>query len=102
MQIPKVYSYCVMLFMFKFHNNKLPCIFNGFFIVNNTVHDHFTRQSSKLHVPVAKNVFTAKSIRHTGVFLWNSLSPKLNTNNSMSIYKYSLKQYLLGNEVKHF
>ena len=29
--LPKLYIYHIQIFMFKFHNHKLPCLFNHFF-----------------------------------------------------------------------
>lgn len=99
LQLPKIYVYCVMLFMYRFHKNKLPQIFDNFFVLNKTIHEHNTRQSTKLHVPIAKNETVFKSIRFKGVFIWNLLSNKLQTCNSIFTYKHNLKLHLLSNDV---
>ena len=102
LQIDKVFIYSVMLFMYKFHKNKLPCILNKLFTVNNVIHGHFTRQSSQLHVTASVSLLVKKSIRSRGVYLWNTMSSKININHSVHCFKNSLKSYLLNHDVLIF
>ena len=88
--------------MYKFHKNKLPCILNKLFTVNNVIHGHFTRQSSQLHVTASVSLLVKKSIRSRGVYLWNTMSSKININHSVHCFKNSLKSYLLNHDVLIF
>ena len=66
--LPKLYIYHIQIFMFKFHNHKLPCLFNNFFTRNHDVHSHFTRsQANSFHVPVARTNLLYRSVRFKGV-----------------------------------
>ena len=42
----------ISLLMFKKHLNMLPTPLCDLFIVNNTRHDHFTRQHNDLHINI--------------------------------------------------
>ena len=95
----EIYIYSVQLFMFKFHNYKLPQVIYSLFTRNDTIHDHSTRQHNKLHVPLSKIQLTSTSVRTTGVLLYNHFYDILDMNCSYYTYKKKLKQYLLDNEI---
>ena len=56
-------------FMYKISNCLLPNLFQNLFTLNNNVHDHKTRQSSKLHVISHRTNSRAYSIQIYGVRL---------------------------------
>ena len=79
--------YLFQIFMFKFHNHKLPCLFNNFVTRNHDVHSHFTRQANSFHVPVARTNLLYRSVRFKGVRIFNifvekrSIAPELLVHN---------------------
>ena len=44
----------IATFMFRSHMKSLPNIFSGYFCSNASIHGHFTRNSSKLHISHAR------------------------------------------------
>ena len=71
LKLPDIYTYSATLFMFKFHNGKLPGLFNDFFTTNSSIHSHGTRQKDQLNNPLFKTQIGNKSIRKTGPIAWN-------------------------------
>ena len=97
--LQSIYIYNVMLFMFKYNQNLLPklALFNAMFVKNKDIHEYNTRQTENLHVPPGKFA-TLKTIRHTGINLWNNISMNIMSSNiSLSIFKSNLRKYLLHN-----
>ena len=92
---PKLYTYHIQLFMFKFHNGKLPSIFDTLFMRNHQFHSHLTRQANSLHVPVARTQLFQRTVRFEGVTLYNSFYNKFPIESSLTEYKHRLKMYLL-------
>ena len=84
------------LFMFKYHNDLLPDIFNSFFIKNNEYHSYPTRNAAKLRVPLSKTLTGSKFIRITGVAFWNLLENQITGNHKIGALKKLLKTYIIG------
>ena len=75
-------------------NCLLPTVFSEL-VLNSNVHDHKTRQSSKLHVISHRTNLRAYSIQIYGVRLWNMLSKDITEVLSLSIFKSKCKQHLI-------
>ena len=86
-----------MLFMCKISNCLLPTVFQNLFTLNSNVHDHKTRQSSKLHVIFHITNSRAYSIQIFGVRLWNMLSKDIADFPSLPIFKSKCKKHLIYN-----
>ena len=56
----------------------LPEIMSESCIVNNEVHDHFTRQSHLLHPIKGNNHVSIQSFSNTGPRIWSSIQNKVN------------------------
>ena len=97
--LSKIYIYSVQLFMYKFHHNKLPDIFSKFYLKNRLVSNRETRQSCCFHVPYRSSDVKARSVRCTGVTIYNKLHKVLKIDVSIFTYKKYLKTYLLNNAV---
>ena len=82
--------------MYKYTHSLLPDIFSDFYTFNSTVHDHNTRQSNLLHVPVARTDMRARTVRFKGVSTLNYFSTVVDKNVSIFIYKKKLKQHILA------
>ena len=91
MKMHDVTSYLIVTFLFKFYHKKLPTIFDSMFRFNANIHDHFTRQSIELHVPIVKRTLTKMTVRYAGVILWNSFSKKLSLECTIDTFKKNLK-----------
>jgi hypothetical protein len=57
LNLSKLNKYLTSLFMFRYHHlNNLPNFFTNFFITNNQIHQHNTRNSTKLHKPYQRTI----------------------------------------------
>ena len=71
LNIQEIYIYCVQILMYKYHHDLLPSVFSDFYVPNNSVHEYHTRQENLLHVPLIRTAPLSKSVRVTGVSLYN-------------------------------
>ena len=65
-----IYNYLVGQFMFRYHDNQLPDVFDSCVIRNNTTDEYETRQLNLFRFPDYKINLGKRSIRYTGVKLW--------------------------------
>ena len=71
--------YLVGKFMYNVYHEKVPDVFEGFFVYNYQVHEHNTRTLNNLHVPPNASNLCQTGIRYQGVIIWNQiLNAKLN------------------------
>ena len=99
MNLDNIYVLNVMLFMFKSQHGLLPSLFNEMFVVNNQIHDHFTRQASLYHLPAWRLEIRRRSMCIQGPVIWNKLCNNLDIDCTIITFKYHLKKFLLNNEV---
>ena len=98
LSLHKIYVYSVQLFLFNYYNDNLPQIFSSFYKRNNEIHDHSTRQYNLFHVPCKRSFQASRSIRCSGVIIYNYFFGRLSMLSSFVEYKKELKKYLLMNE----
>ena len=79
-------------FMYKIFNWLLSTVFQNLFTLNSNVHDHKTRQFSKLHVISHRTNSRAYSTQIYGVRLWSMLSKDIADVPSLSIFKSKCKK----------
>ena len=65
--------YLVGKFMYNVYHEKIPDVFEGFFVYNYQVHEHNTRTSINLHVPPNASNLCRTGIRYQGVIIWNQM-----------------------------
>ena len=65
--------------MYKYSNHLLPECIAQLYLRNYSIHEHNTRGSQLLRVPLGSKTFSSLSAR-----IWNVLSLKLNCNVSIS------------------
>ena len=68
----------ISFMMYKLLNGFLPNIMSEIYLVNNELHDHFTRQSHFLQPRKGNNHVYTQSFNHIGPRIWNSLQKKVN------------------------
>ena len=93
------YVYSAQLFLYKYYIQSLPNIFSGFFTINETIHNHYTRQIEHFHTHLAKSSQRARPLRCTGVNINNYFMNRLNYNCSDGVYKQKLKEHILMNDI---
>ena len=85
------------VFMFKYHINDLPVVFNDYFKKRSDIHDYQTRHVNDLNTAFNKKSFTDNAIRTSGPLLWNSLSFKIKESKSVKQFRNNLKQNIILN-----
>ena len=99
LNISKSYIYWVQLFMYKYKHKLVPNIFSNFFKFNHEVHSYPTRQRNLLHVTSDKLISVRKTLRTSGVAMYNHFVSRLGIDCSFVSYKKHLKEFLIGNDV---
>ena len=94
-----LYVYSAQLFLYKYYRQSLPNIFSGFFTINETIHNHYTRQIEHFHTHLAKSSQRARPLRSTGVKINDYFMNRLNCNCSDGVYKQKLKEHISMNDI---
>jgi hypothetical protein len=84
-------------FVYKAINNELSQIFSGYFVLNKNIHEHYTRQSHKVHINKVRTTIRKFSIKNYGPTIWDSLPDFLKVKPSLHSFKHSYKHYILSN-----
>ena len=100
LRFSKIYLYSVECFMYKYHHNLLPKVFDKFFILNSDIHQHDTKSKQLLHVPLAHCEARSISVRISGVKCFNYFFSKVILSTSLFQYKRDLKVFLHANDIK--
>lgn len=96
LQFKDVYTSSVAKQMFKIMKDLTPKFLREMFTVNFNLHNHQTRQSHRLHIPIARTNLKKKSFRCAGVYVWNSVMSNLNLNCNFITFKKRIKEYLIN------
>ena len=91
-----IYDFSISKLMFKIMKGTVPPVLNYMFNYNLNVHGHNTRQSRKLHIPLARTELMKRTFRHKGVNVWNTVLDKVDCNCSFYCFKKRLKAHLLS------
>ncbi len=87
--VKDIFKLQVTKFVYKQTGNCLPSIFIKYLTTNAQVHRCRTRQVDRLHVPISRTTHGVKSIKVTGVNVFNRWP--LYTTNSLSINSFKLR-----------
>ena len=60
--------------MYKYEYNQLPELFISMFQKNNQIHTYCTRTASNLHTPIGNLNMIYRTVRFSGVKIWNSIN----------------------------
>ncbi len=94
LKLRSIYIYAVQIFLYKYQNDKLPNSFANFFVTNDKIHGHFTRQRNLFHPPVAKCHQRISALKASGVKIFNYFFGYVRYDISYVTFKYKLKQTL--------
>ena len=82
--------------MFRYyHLQNLPEVFENYFITNNQIHQHNTRNASKLHKSFKRTNYVKYTLSNKGIDVWNELEPKLKDIKTYYTFKKQIKQYFI-------
>ena len=78
--------------MFRHHHIKhLLEVFTNYFVINNQVHQHNTRNATQLHKSYKRTNYVKHTISNKGVDVWNGLESNLKNIKSCNIFKNMIK-----------
>jgi hypothetical protein len=96
MKFHDLHRYIVAQFMFNFHYQQTPVIFNEMFTHNVAIHNYNTRQCHGLHMPKVKSNIAKRCLCYEGPAIWNSILNDIDVNCSMYTFKANLKKHILN------
>ena len=96
LNVNQLYKSKVSFFLYKYMNNRLPRIFENFYFMNNYHHNYQTRYSNLLRVPLSSTELRKRTIRFTGVTIYNELYSNVKFNVSFGTFKSTSKLYFLN------
>ena len=89
----------ILKFVYKSLNGLLPSPFHNYFLLNNTVHNHETRQAVKgdIFPPITNSfLYGLRSIKYFGAKLWNDLPTFIKNSVSFNVFKSKLMEFLIN------
>ena len=86
-----------LTYVFKFHNEILPSLFNTMFQTNSFFHAYATRARNNLRVPFCYTTIRSHSIRLTGAHEWNAINDDLKSSSTLSRFKSLYKRSVFQN-----
>ena len=99
LKLQQIYVYTVQSFMYKFNNNMLPEIFTDLFQRNRNVHSRNTRNGYLFRPPLIRTEPGIRTVRVTGVRIFNYFFMELSLDPTISIYKASLRELIVQNDI---
>ena len=78
-----------------YHKHLLPEVFKDYFLTNNSVHQHHTRNKYNLHLCAVNSGYGQRNFMYRGSKFWNELPSYLKNVCSASQFKNNVKYYLL-------
>ena len=89
-------TFHLAIFMYKYHNQLLPSVFNSFFTKISQIHTYNTRLGAKqsYYLPKARTNYGIFNIRFQGPSVWNSIDEDIKLS-SLSLFKKKVKQHFI-------
>ena len=93
LKLSDLIKFQISIFMYKFHKNQLPAVFDSYFLSISKVHNYSTRLSSThaYALPKARTNYGKFRIKFIGAKVWNALDADLKTL-SFRTFKARLKE----------
>ena len=86
------------VFVYNVTKGKYPQVLSDLFIQNSSIHSHYTRRHTNLHIIRCNSKMKEFSIKHHGVEVWNDTPPPIK-NYSLCMFKKHLKLYYINSQV---
>ena len=90
-----IHKLSLLKFVKKHQQNELPQIFNNYFITNNNIHSHFTRQHKALHVTLNQTRNNSKNFTHSSISSWNEIPSAIKTSKTLNTFSKRTKHYFI-------
>ena len=93
--LSNINDFHVCCYVYRSLNNLLPSHLSNMFVSNRCVHSYQTRNSQNLHIQQYRLSLRKHTVRNFGSHLWNSIPEYLRKLPTYSLFKKTLKAYLL-------
>ena len=97
LRLPEIYTFSVLLFVYKFKNGLLPHTFDSFYTENRAMHSYQTRNASQFRTPLTKSKISSSFLKKTGVTLWNQFENLITHNIKIGLFKKTVTSILISN-----
>lgn len=94
--ITDLYKLQLAIFMYRYHKGTLPKIFDHYFSLNASLHDHNTRIKFNLHPTLCRTNVRRFTVRLAGPKIWNAIDIGLRNIGSLNAFKNEYKRYLIS------
>ena len=94
--ITDLYKLQLAIFMYRYHKGTLPKIFDHYFSLNASLHDHNTRTKFNLHPILCRTNARRFTVRLAGPKIWNAIDIGLRNIGSLNAFKNEYKLYLIS------
>ena len=81
--------------MYKNYVDILPTAISFLFVRNDVYHDHYTRVSNLLYVPVGHTGLIYKTFRFLAIKIWNYVEANVSINSSYTSLRNAIKCHYL-------
>jgi hypothetical protein len=92
--IKDVFKLQIAKFVYQHKNGSLPAIFQNYFSTNAQVHRYRTRQANLMHANRPRTSHGAKTIKISGVNIFNGLPRCIIDSPSLNSFKTRVKHHL--------
>ena len=96
-KLTDIITFQLAVFMYKFHYQLLPSVFDSFFNPVRNIHRHNTRLSSRMTyaIPKTRTNYGISNVRFQGAKVWNDISDDIKLL-SLKCFKKKLKSILIA------
>lgn len=93
----EIYTLEVGKLMYKYKQNLLPKVFDGYFTTVSQTHGHFTRSSARndYRAPQARSNYGLNRLKNEGVKIWNGFSAEIRNSGNIKQFITNVKTNLL-------
>lgn len=92
--LKNLYEYRMLMVLFKFENNQIPCVLQHMFRRNNSVHNYDTRNANSFIVPRYNLELCKRSFTYSAIVLYNKAVKSINFHAKQKSFKQNIKKLL--------
>lgn len=96
LKLDDIYKVLLAKHMYRYYNKSLPPPLLELYNLNQTIHNHQTRQSQLVHVKPTKIDLVLRSFIHTAPETWSSIPDEIKKATSLKSFNRLIKKYFLS------
>jgi hypothetical protein len=95
LKISDIFKLQMAQFVFKCNHGDVPKVFDSYFTRNNQIHDHNTRNASKLHIAKYEKEAGKATAKVMGSLIYNSIPEEIKEQKSLKSFTKHYRAHLL-------